>query len=233
MIYYGINPVFESLNSNNLPDTIYAAASKDSSTINSIIRIAEKKNIPVIRKLDLKKLCQSDNHQGVCAHIASLNEHNLFQTEISTNRFIMFDGIQDPHNFGAALRVCEVFGFKHVIFHKGNSSGLTSTAIKVSSGAAFHLNLYQTNLNSAIKRLKHLNFQICILDNNSEQSIYEITFPKKICFVIGSENKGVRFSIKRKSDITMKIPLLGKVDSLNVSCALSAVLSVYTGFASE
>ncbi len=212
-----------------MPDTIYIVKSKDNSAINSIIQLAEKKNIPVIRQFDINNLCRSDNHQGVCAHIKTLNENNLFQTEVPTNKFIMFDGIQDPHNFGAALRVCEVFGFNHIIFHKGNSSGLTPTAIKVSAGAAFHLNLYQTNLNSAVKRLKFLNFKICILDNNSEQSIYETTFPEKICFVIGSENKGVRFSIKRQSDIGLKIPLLGKVDSLNVSCALSAVLAIYRG----
>ncbi len=212
-----------------MPDVIYVVKSKHSPAINSIIRLAESKKIQVIRQLDIKKLCRSDNHQGVCAHIETLNENNLFQTEISTKKFVMFDGIQDPHNFGAALRVCEVFGFNHVIFHKGNSSGLTPTAIKVSAGAAFHLNLYQTNLNSAIKRLKYLDFQICTLDNNSEQSIYETTFPDKICFVIGSENKGVRFSIKRQSDIDLKIPLFGRVDSLNVSCALSAVLAVYKG----
>ena len=136
----------------------------------------------------------------------------------------MFDGIQDPHNFGASIRVSEVLGFNNIIFYKGDSCGITPSAVKASAGGIFHVNLYQSNLNSAMKKLITWGFSIYVLDGKGDILLPQVQLEKKVCLVIGSERKGVRFSIKRQADKIVKIPMYGKLNSLNLSCALSAVL---------
>ena len=224
MIFYGINPVLEARRSDRLPQTIYVAKGKNNPGINSITHLAKAKNVPVHRKDDIRKICASNEHQGVCAEITTIGVTNLFATDSMPMRFVVLDSLQDPHNFGAALRVCEVFGFKDVIFHKGNSCGVTAAAIKASAGALFHINLYTANLNSAIKGLKAQGYSIVALDCEGEQCLFDFSMPEKFCLVMGSESKGVRFSILRQADSIIKIPMFGKINSLNVSCALSAVL---------
>ena len=129
---------------------------------------------------------------------------------------------------GAALRVCNCFGFDTVIYHQGNSSGLTSAAVKVSTGAAFHLHIYHSNLNTAVRRLKDDGYTLYALEARTDTTIYDCALPDKFALIIGSEAKGVRHAIKRLVDDIVTIPMRGNVDSLNVSCVLSATLSEFS-----
>lgn len=228
MYIYGINPVLESLNADCLADCIYIQESKNNKRINHIISRAEKKQVPVERVEDLRKFVSGNAvHQGVAAFFEESLERPLKELPDDVDKLLILDGITDPHNFGAAIRVAEVFGYKHILYHQGDSSGLTAVAVKSSSGAVFHTKLYCSNLNQALRFLKDRLFTFYALDVNTENSIYDIQLAERHALIIGSEQKGVRHNIKQNSTL-MKIPMSGKLDSLNVSCALSACLAEFS-----
>jgi 23S rRNA (guanosine2251-2'-O)-methyltransferase len=228
MLYYGINPLMESLQSEHLPEVVYVERGKSNARVDNILRTAERHGIPIEYVPDMNRLCDSTSHQGVAARLGDSLQRKLTELSHLSDHILLMDSIQDPHNFGAALRVCDAFGFHDVIYHTGNSSGLTPAAIKVSAGAAFHLNLWLSNLNSAVKRLKGAGYRILALDADSDQTIFSADYGSKFCLVIGSEGKGIRHNIRMEADAVLSIPMAGRVTSLNVSCALSAVLCEIT-----
>ena len=226
MWIYGINPIAEALRSPRRPVRLVFQAGKDSPRLQHLRRQAGVAGIPVEEAPRLDTLVSADAvHQGVAAEFAGPWELPLADLPADVDRLVVFDGLNDPHNFGAALRVCEVFGFPHVLYHHGNSSGLTPAAVKVSSGAVFHLALYVDNLNRALHTLKERGFAVWVLEGSGAASLYDLPLPPRLCLVIGSEEHGVRFNIRRQADALVRIPTRGKVESLNVSCALSAALA--------
>ncbi len=225
MIFYGINPLLESLHSSSLPKRVLVQSGKDNPRIQKIVQLASEKKIVVERVNNLAKICDSPNHQGVAAEINGLGQLKLDEVSDIADRVLILDGIQDPHNFGASMRVCDAFGFRDIIYHRGNSCGITPAAIKVSTGALFHLRLLQSNLNSALKRMLSENYRVLALEAEGEVDIYDADYSGKICLVMGSEGKGIRFNIKRQATSLIRIPMAGNINSLNVSCALTAVLS--------
>ncbi len=227
MIFYGINPVIESLKSTRRPHTIHIASHKTKRMnpgISAIRKSADDHGVSVKIHDDIQKLCGSREHQGVCAETDNLGIQPLSTHDLTAMRYVILDGIQDPHNFGAMLRVCDVFGFDTVVYHKGDSSGVTPAAIKASTGAVFHLNIFVSNINTALKRFVGDGYSICVLDSDGDKTLAQFEFPEKYCIIAGSEGKGVRYSVKRQADNIIKIPVSGKVNSLNVSCALTAAL---------
>jgi 23S rRNA (guanosine2251-2'-O)-methyltransferase len=228
MIIYGINAVSEAMHAGVPVRTLYIQDGKDGNTrIAGIAAAARRQAQPIAIESvpDLKAVCRSPDHQGVAAELESGLDQSLPLDPPPADHLVILDGIQDPHNFGACLRVCEVFGFSHVVYHQGNSSGITSAAIKVSAGAAFHIHLYQSNLTRAVRGLQSRGYLIITLDAQATTSIYVAVLPAKFALVMGSEGDGVRHAIRRLADESWRIPIRGRLDSLNVSCALSATLS--------
>ena len=229
MIIFGINPIIESLHSERRPDSIYVQSGKRNKRLSHVVGMAERFNIPVNVVDSMDKICgRNVVHQRVAGEFSVKLTQSLKSLPSDVDRVVLLDGLEDPHNFGASLRVCEVFGFPHVIFHKGNSSGLTSIAAKSSAGAVFHLNLYSSNLNQAIKHLKDSGFSIICMEAQGAESIFDVELPSKYCLVVGSEGKGVRHNIREQSDKVVNVPMRGRVNSLNVSCALSATLCEFS-----
>jgi len=227
MLFFGINPVNECLRAGLKPDCLLLEDGKqDNPRIAQILRQARHMRILVETHHDLRGICQHDAHQGIAAELPDLDQSLPAHADLGP-RVVMLDGLQDPHNFGAALRVCDVFGSHQVIYHKGNSSGLTPVAIKSSAGAAFHLQIYHSNLNHAARQLLDNGYQLLVLDAKGPVSLYDCPVPEKFCLTIGSEDKGVRHVIQRLATSMVHIPMFGHVDSLNVSCALSAALSEF------
>jgi 23S rRNA (guanosine2251-2'-O)-methyltransferase len=229
MIFYGINPIMEALRAQHPLQHIYVVDRKSSPAITKILNLAKREGVLIRRVPDMRGITKSPDHQGVCAECDDLGTTTLPLQPIDADRIVMLDGIEDPHNFGASLRVCEGMGVRDVIYHKGNSSGITPAAVKVSTGALFHLNLYHSNLNSAIKKLKYDGVAIVVLDGGGDTTIYDWEPTQPYCLVIGSEGKGVRFAIQRQADLVLRIPMRGNLNSLNVSCALTAALAVTGG----
>ncbi len=229
MIIFGINPILESLHSERKPDIVYIQAGNQSKRLDHIINIADRLEIPVKIVDSMDAICgRTVVHQRVAGEFSASFTSPMKKLPEDVDRIVLFDGLEDPHNFGASLRVCEVFGFSHVIFHKGNSSGLTSIAAKSSAGAVFHLNLYSSNLNQAVKLLKEWGYAIICMEAQGAESIFDVELPERFCLIIGSEGKGVRHNIIEQSDKVVKIPMHGRVNSLNVSCALSATLCEFS-----
>ncbi len=224
MLIYGINPISEAIRTGAVIGRLHVATGKESNPrIAGIIAKARERQVPVDLQANLQRLTRSDAHQGIAAELPGLVRQLPPATALAP-WLVMFDSIMDPHNFGAALRVCAAFGFDQVIFHKGNSSGITPAAVKVSAGAAFHVTIFESNLNKAVRQLQEAGYGILVLDADGDQTIYDCPLPEKLCLVIGAEDKGVRFAIQRLADQKVAIPMRGKLDSLNVSTALSAAL---------
>lgn len=225
LVFYGINPVFESLRSERLPSRIFLAEGKDANPrLRKLVQLAGQRGVPVETVRHPEAICHSPDHQGVCASAANLAPQPLEALPADATRLVMLDGLQDPQNFGAALRVCDSFGFPHVLFHEGDSCGVTPAAIKASAGALFHVRLYESNVNRAIKFLKTAGYTLIVMEADAPKALWELELPPAFCVVVGSEGRGVRHLVRQHSDLQGRIPLRGKVTSLNVSCALSVAL---------
>lgn len=130
------------------------------------------------------------------------------------------DHLEDPYNFGAILRSCEVFGIKTVLFAKDRAATLTPGVVKVSSGAVHYLDLVKiSNLGDSLLKLKNAGYWIYGADSNQGQNLNEVSFNLPMVMVMGNEEKGISKRISKMVDLSVKIPTVGSVDSLNVSVA--------------
>ena len=228
MIIYGVNPVREALRSTHPPLRVWLEQKRDNPRQVEIARLADHLRIPLQRLPQLDRLTGSQEHQGCAADLGERGPLDLDDLPADCQRLVMLDGLQDPQNFGAALRVCEVFGVPDIIYHRGNSCGVTPAAIKASAGAFHHLRLYESNLNRACQRLHDLGYTLAILEAQGDLALPDWHPTGKVCLVMGSEGAGVRFNLRRQGDLRLSIPMAGKVDSLNVSCALAVALYQFT-----
>jgi len=179
----------------------------------------------------LDKLAQLGNHQGIvaqCSHIKTYTEQDLknILADAKTQPFLLIlDAIQDPHNLGACLRVADCAGVQAVIAPKDKSVGLTSTVMKVASGAAQTVPFVQvTNLARTLTWLKEQGIWLFGMADNAEKTLYEQDFNLPLGLVLGNEEKGMRKLTRDHCDVLLKIPMSGFVSSLNVSVAAGVAL---------
>ncbi|MCE7954027.1 MAG: 23S rRNA (guanosine(2251)-2'-O)-methyltransferase RlmB, partial [Chlorobi bacterium CHB7] len=138
---------------------------------------------------------------------------------------LILDEIQDPHNVGAILRSAECSGVNGVILTKHNSATITSTVVKVSAGATEHLNICQVNnLSQTIDELKKNGFWIVGSSFENSKNYNEVDYKIPIALIVGNEEKGIRKLTASKCDFLIKIPMSGKIQSLNVSVATGILL---------
>lgn len=175
---------------------------------------------------ELDRLAQGQRHQGVVAIVASyvyLEFAGLLRhlaNEATREIILVLDGIVDPRNFGALLRTAEAAGVKHVVIPKDRSVDVTPLVVKASAGAAHHLNIYKvTNLRRSLQELKQLGYWTVGLAVDAKETLYDRLFPDKLVVLLGSEATGVRPINLRECDFLVSIPMLGKVESLNVGVA--------------
>lgn len=178
-------------------------------------------------KGELNNLTNNGIHQGVVAKVKPY-EYKELKDVINTDvkqRFLILDGINDPHNFGAIIRTAEATNLDGIIVPKRNQVGLTNVVAKVSSGAIEHVNIIEvTNINQTIEVLKENNIWVVGTDGNADKSYDEIDKDISIAIIVGNEGHGIRPLVKRNCDILVKIPMHGKVNSLNVSVAAALML---------
>jgi 23S rRNA (guanosine2251-2'-O)-methyltransferase len=174
------------------------------------------------------------NHQGVMALVAKqadLNESDLLNImEKAVNPlFIFLDEVQDPHNLGAVLRTADAIGADAVIIPKHNSVGMNATVRKVASGAADNVKLIVvSNLTRTLKEMQQAGMWMVGLDGDTEQTIYDQDFTGSTGIVMGAEGTGLRRLTKEACDYLAAIPMMGVVESLNVSVATGiTVYEVY------
>ena len=228
-IITGKNTVFEALKSGRKVFELYVLPAT-----NQEVCSEAKKNGVAVFEYNKQKMNEllPPNHQGIGAKVA---DYTTISLEDAINKpkdnklFIILDSLEDPHNLGAILRSSDAFGVDGIILPKNRSVSLNNTVAKVSTGAIEHVDVIGvTNLNQTIKKLKDNGFWVVGTDAETEQTISDINVDTNLCIVIGSEGKGMSRLVKENCDYTVKIPMIGHVNSLNAS--VSAALVIYEVF---
>ncbi|KNF08000.1 rRNA methylase [Gottschalkia purinilytica] len=227
----GRNPVIEALKSERSIEKILISKSANKGSINKIIGMAKDKRIVIqyVEKSKLDSLSDTNSHQGVIAIVSPYSYKtvdDILEFAESKNEdpfIIILDEIEDPHNLGAIIRTAECAGAHGVIIPKRRSAGITPTVIKTSAGAVEYIPVAKvSNISSVIEELKIKGIWIYGAHMEGEY-YYEKDLKGPIGLVIGSEGKGIGRLVKEKCDFLIKIPMAGKVSSLNASVATSIV----------
>ena len=221
MRVYGKNVVKEVLQK---PKTIKKAYIYENFKDETIIKTLKNFNIPC-QILDKKSLddIEKGNHQGIILEVIDY-QYSYLDELLSSNIVVILDHIEDPHNFGAIIRTCEAAGVNSIIIPKDRSVKVNATVMKTSAGALENVNIcIVTNLTDAIKKLKKNGFWI--IGTDMEGTNYrDIDYKGKIAIVIGNEGQGISRLVEKNCDFIAKIPMYGKVNSLNASVAAALVI---------
>ena len=227
-IIFGKRSVFEALENDIQIDKVFM--DKNSLHMDNIKRVIIEKKIK-ISFVPIEKLnnLTRKNHQGIVATISPVKTFNLRDLEVAIDNkhsnFLILDNITDTKNFGAIVRSSECLGVNGIIISKTGSSPINGDTIKSSSGAIFNLPIYKMDhIKDAIFLLKEKNVEIIAADEKSENSLFNFKFNKKTAIIMGSEGKGISKSVLQLCDKTIRIPMKGKIKSLNVSVACGIVL---------
>ena len=172
-----------------------------------------------------KNISEVDSPQGIIMVIDKSNEN--IDINFNEDIIVVLDDIQDPGNMGTILRTLDSIGLKQVIVSKNTVDMYNSKVIRSTMGAIFRINIFiENNIEDILNNLKLKDFKLMITSPNTKTSIYDVNYIKKI-IVIGNEGNGVRQSIIDIADEKVKIPMLGKSESLNASVATGIVLYEY------
>lgn len=224
MIIFGMNPVLEAIRSH--PERIHYVGVAKGAHTNRVFDAAKKAGVPVrVLPPDQIDRLARGVHNGVVADVseAGYADFGEIVARATTNFVLILDGVTDPQNFGAILRVADGFGADVVVIPQHESVGLTPAAVKASAGASQWVPVAQvTNLARTIEQLKKLEFWVYAASADGERPA-AIDFKGKVALVLGSEGKGIRRNVLEHCDRTVTIPMLGRVASFNVATA-AAVL---------
>lgn len=229
----GRNPVIEVIRAGREIDKILIAKGSDQGSINKIIGMAKDKKIVIqyVEKAKLDSMSETKAHQGVIALVTPytyVTVDCIIKTAEDKKEdpfIIILDEIEDPHNLGAIIRTAECCGAHGVIIPKRRAVGLTPVVIKSSAGAVEHMNIAKvSNIANTIEELKKRGIWIYGADMEGEQDYFQKDLTGPIAIVVGSEGKGIGRLIKEKCDFIVKIPMKGKVSSLNASVAASVMM---------
>jgi len=227
-IIEGRNAVIEALKSDRTIEQILVAQGDTQGSINVILGIAKDNGI-VVKEVDRRKLDQMTEtgaHQGVIAIVTPYKyfavEDILKEAEVRGEKpfIVILDEIEDPHNLGSIIRTAEVCGVHGIIIPKRRNVGVTPTVYKSSAGAIEHMKLAKvTNINAAIDSLKEKGIWVYGADMDGENYCFDTDFTGGCALVVGSEGRGISKLTKEKCDVLVKIPMMGKITSLNASVA--------------
>ena len=209
---------------------IFLDESRQDARGRDLVALAERHKVRLMR-VPSKRLDGFDGggrHQGVVARVAvkSLGD-DLDDVLRDAERplLLVLDGVTDPHNLGACLRVANAAGANAVIAPKDRSAGITPTVSKVASGAAEATPyLMVTNLARTLGEIKERNIWIVGADERAEKTLYEADLPDSIAWVLGAEGEGMRRLTRENCDYLVRIPMSGEVESLNVSVSAGVCL---------
>lgn len=227
MIVYGANPVLEALRAHPNRVRYVGITREQSGRMQKLIAEARKNGVTVrtMTTNEIDRLTNRGVHNGVVADVdagAYVDFHDVLAND-ETKFILILDGITDPQNLGAILRVADGFGVDLVVLPEHESVGLTPAAVKASAGASEWVRVAQvTNLSRAIEALKEKGFWVYAATADGDRAD-AIDFTGKVALVMGNEGKGVRRNVLEHCDRNVSIPMFGHVDSFNVASA-TAVL---------
>lgn len=230
----GRNSVLELLESGKDINKIFVTRGEKHGSINKILAIAKEKRIIVVEKdkKQMDEMAQEENYQGVIAIVPPFEYveiEDILNTAKERNEepfVLILDGIEDPHNLGSIIRTAETAGVHGIIIPKRRAASVNSTVNKTSAGAVEHMKIARvTNISDTIEELKQAGLWICGTDISAEKYYYNQDLTGPLGIVIGNEGKGISEKVKKNCDFNVKIPMKGKVTSLNA--AVSTGIIVY------
>ena len=226
---YGRIPSLNALTTSKVKSAYLQEDFSDEKILNEI----SKRRIS-IRRVDLatlNKMSGNGNHQGIIVEVQP-HEYSSLEEIIRNSKgkqqplILILDEIEDPQNFGAILRSADAFGVDGVIIKSKNQVPLNWTVAKVSTGAIEYVKVAQvSNLNNVIKVLKENGFWIYAADGSGNISYEKVDYSGAVALIVGSEGRGISQLVMKNSDFVIKIPMVGHVNSLNVSVSTGILLS--------
>ena len=229
----GRNAVLELLKSDKDINKIFVTKGEKHGSINKIISMAKEKRIVIVEKdkKQMQQMAQNENYQGVIAIVPPFEYceiEDILEEAKKKNEspfILILDGIEDPHNLGSIIRTAETAGVHGIIIPKRRAATVNSTVGKVSAGAVEHMKIARvTNISNTIEKLKQQGIWICGTDINANKYYYKEDFTGPIGIVIGNEGTGISEKEKKNCDFLTKIPMKGKVSSLNASVSTGIIV---------
>ena len=228
----GRNAVMEALKGSRSVNKLMIANGSTEGSIKEIIAVAKEKgvNIQYWDRSKLDSIARGIRHQGVLAQVAPVQYEELediFQVAKDRNEppfIVLLDELEDPHNLGAILRTADAAGVHGVLIPKHRSCPLSATVAKTSAGAVEHVPVARVgNLVQTIKKLKQEGLWVAAADMDGKD-YYDTDLTGPLLLIIGSEGQGVGRLVKEQCDFVVRIPMVGKINSLNASVAGSILM---------
>ncbi|NLF49522.1 MAG: 23S rRNA (guanosine(2251)-2'-O)-methyltransferase RlmB [Leptolinea sp.] len=230
----GRNPVFETLSAHRRQcfRLMLANGVEEKGVITEILKLVKGSNVPVERVIRQRIDSLGGNPQGIALEVAPypyVDLHTILKTAERREEppfILILDTLQDPQNLGTLLRSAEAFGVNGVVIPQHRAAGVTPAVVHASSGACEHLLITATNLAQAISEIKQANVWVIGLDaGENAQDIADIRLDGGLAIVVGSEAEGMRPLVRRSCDSVVRLPMAGRIESLNA--AVSGSIALY------
>lgn len=229
----GRNPVLEALRGRRRVYSIYVAKSvRRTGAVAMIIEEAGRAEIPVeeVDGADIRRMARTRSPQGVIAVVSPFKYSTIGELEEAVAArekplVVVLDGVEDPQNLGAVLRVAEASGVDGVVLGRRRCCGVTPVAVKASAGAAEHVRVVAApNIPAILSRLKASGLWVVGAESSGGVPYFELDFDTGVAFVLGGEGQGLGRLVKERCDHLASLPMLGAVSSLNVATAGAVLL---------
>ena len=229
---YGIRAVIEAIKSGEAIDKVFMQKGLKGELFRELEGILRKYGVNAAY-VPIEKLnrLSKNNHQGVIANISPISFYsieNLVEEVLSKKKtplFLLLDQLSDVRNFGAIIRTAECTGVDGIIIQKKGAAPVTADTIKTSAGAAFKVPIAKVDhIKDAVYYLQASGISVTVATEKTNHTLYDVSFKEPCAIVMGSEDKGVTPSVIKAADQVAKVPLLGEIESLNVSVACAVFL---------
>ncbi|MEP2688303.1 23S rRNA (guanosine(2251)-2'-O)-methyltransferase RlmB [Maribacter dokdonensis] len=229
---YGLRAIIEAVNSNEEIDKVFLQKGLKGDLMKELEGLLRRNEINMVY-VPVEKLNRltKNNHQGAVANISPISFHTLEDLVEKANEkegpalFLLLDQLSDVRNFGAIIRTAECTGVDGIIVQKKGAAPVTADTIKTSAGAAYKVPIAKVDhLKDAVFYLQASGIKVVSATEKTDDSVYDVPFKDSIAIVMGAEDRGITPSILKASDFRAKLPLLGEIESLNVSVACAVFL---------
>ena len=229
----GRNSVLELLESGKDINKLFVTKGEKHGSINKILAIAKERKIIIVEKdkKQMDEMAQEENYQGVIVIVppyeyVEIEDILEYAKQKQEDPFILIlDGIEDPGNLGSIIRTAETAGVHGIIIPKRRAASVNSTVNKVSAGAVEYMNIARvTNISDAIEKLKQNGLWICGTSIDANKYYYNQDLTGPLAIVIGNEGKGIGEKVKNNCDFLVKIPMKGKIGSLNAGVSTGIIV---------
>ena len=228
MMIYGINPTAEALRAETATKVWFG--DRRDARVRGLLESARESGVVVqqVEPAELDRLAEGARHQGVVARVSRSTDYgptDLVREAPGVPLILVLDGIEDPQNFGALVRTADAAGVDGVVYQTRRAAQRTAAAVKASAGAMAHARLAPVvNVSRALLELREASVWVVGLEAEAKAPYHELDLSQPTALVVGAEGRGLRRLVRERCDLTASIPMLGRVNSLNVSVSAGIVL---------